>query len=82
MHDARIKMKDGREFRGPLWAFSPRAGFLSLAGDDAKAGHLHFRDMARAEQEIRSGPDGEVKTVDLLERARNEGWNQEGEDDG
>jgi hypothetical protein len=72
MHDVSVKMKDNRELHGPLWAFKPHEGFMSLAGEDAS--DLDFNDIAHAEQTVRSGPNGETKVIDLLERARNEGW--------
>ncbi len=83
MHDTLVKMKDGREFCGPIWEFNPKGGYLTLSGEDADTNSgrpIHFKDMASA---ITKGQrvgvvDGRTGTPrledqDEIARARREG---------
>lgn len=62
MRDALVKMRDGRVFCGPLWAFNVPSGYLTIPSETTDL--LYFRDILSATK------DGE----DLLERARRWGW--------
>lgn len=76
MHDAYVKMKDGREFCGPVWSFNAIHGYMTIpsATDDL----LYFRDMESAVQkEGRETASTVGQDVDLLARARKQGWNGE-----
>ena len=74
MHDARIKMKDGREFCGPIWEFKPKEGYLTIPSDENAPEKIYFRDIESAKQLTRIAANGLEKDIDLLRRARHEGW--------
>lgn len=71
MHDATIVMKDGKEYCAPIWTFVPARGCLTLV-DVPEI--LYFRDMVSAKTMTRLTVAGELEEVDLLSRARKEGW--------
>lgn len=70
MITAYVKMKDGREIVGPIWVFNAIHGYMTIPSQTYDL--LYFREMAlaveRTEHETGLG-------VDLLERARKQGWN-------
>lgn len=73
MHDAKVKMKDGREFCGPVWAFNPIGGYLTIPSETDEL--LYFRDMESAVE--KAGRDNATtvgEDVDLIVRARKQGW--------
>lgn len=72
MHDAIVRMKDGREFCGPIWEFNPRDGYLTIPMDCDE--RLYFRDIESAVQTGQRTHPGVVEDVDLLAKARKEGW--------
>jgi hypothetical protein len=73
MHDAVVKMKDGREFCGPVWAFNPPQGYMTIPTETDDL--LYFRDIESAIQKgSRDTADTVGEDIDLLERARKQGW--------
>ena len=73
MHDVLVKMKDGREFCGPMWAFMATDGYLTIPSECPD--NLYFRDMVSAvELGGRDTIDTVGKDCDLLARARKYGW--------
>lgn len=73
MHDARVKMKDGREYFASLWSFRPTEGWFSICDNDAPE-KIFFRDVESAVNFGVRVHALDVRDVDLLERARREGW--------
>jgi hypothetical protein len=74
MHDAHIKMKDGREFCGQVWSFNAINGYLTIPSETNDL--LYFRDMESAvEKGGRETASTAGEDVDLFERARKQGWN-------
>jgi len=71
MHDARIVLKTGEEIVGPVWSFNVQEGYLAIAGDMRK---LYFRDIESAMNFGQRTHPGVIEDVDLLERAKQEGW--------
>lgn len=71
MHDALVTLKNGKRVEGPIWTWRPSEGWFELAGEDG--GPIRFDDVLSAEVEERTAP-GIVENVDLLERARKDGW--------
>jgi hypothetical protein len=73
MHDAKVKMKDGREFFGPVWSFMAIDGYMTIPSECPD--NLYFRDMESA---VQLGGRETVATVgqdiDLLALARKQGW--------
>jgi hypothetical protein len=72
MHQARIRLKDGTTLFGAIWMWRPQEGYLELSGNEARK--IHFDDIAEAIEYGQRTNVNTVKDVDLLERARNEGW--------
>lgn len=73
MHDVVLKLKDGREFCSPLWIFSPEEGFLQLVNEEP----MFFQDIESAiDKQVWIWWDT-LADVDLLQRARTEGWKEE-----
>jgi hypothetical protein len=52
MHDTLIKMKDGREFCGPIWLWRPQYGYLTLAGEGADVNFNHPIQFAGMESAV------------------------------
>jgi hypothetical protein len=76
MHDTLVKMKDGRTFCGPVWSFNAIGGYLTIPSETNDL--LYFRDMESAvEKEGRETAATVGQDVNLLERARKQGWNGE-----
>jgi hypothetical protein len=74
MHDAKVKMRDGRTFCGTVWAFMAMDGYMTIPSECPD--HLYFRDMESAVQiGGRETIDTVGQDVDLLARARKQGWN-------
>lgn len=80
MHDVMLTLKDGRTFCGPMWAWRPQEGYMVLSLD---ANHydyevperIYLDDVDTAiDKDVRYNATGETKDVDLLEKAREEGW--------
>jgi hypothetical protein len=74
MHDATVVMSDGAAYCGPVWEWNPREGSMSLS--DAVRGLVQIRlvDVHSAHRTERADPQGNTRSIDLLERARLEGW--------
>jgi hypothetical protein len=73
MHDAKVTLKDGQVLVGPIWEWRPRDGWFSLAGFEDGPVEIQLANVAEAHEEERVGP-GRVERVDLLERAKKDGW--------
>jgi len=72
MHDAYITLKSGEKITASIWSFKPREGYLTLVGDpDTK---IYFKDIDQALQPHTRTQLGVIETVDLLVRAKDEGW--------
>ena len=66
-------MKSGQVYRAPLWYFKPQEGFLTIQDEDGTL--LRFRNMAEAVlYPIGDAKQAGDEEVDLLQRARDEGW--------
>lgn len=76
MRDVVVVMKDGRKACGPLWTWRPEDGWfdLVLPDDDPLSGPIRLADVASAVNKKAWVRHDEVRDVDLLERAREEGW--------
>jgi hypothetical protein len=75
MHDAIVRMRDGREIVGPVWAFNPAGGYLTIPSQTVEL--LYFRDMVSAVQKGgRDTAESVGEDIDLLERARRWGWSE------
>lgn len=73
MRDTLVKMRDGREFCGPVWEFNVTEGYLTIPSETSDL--LHFRDMESAVQKGGRETAASVgEDVDLIERARAQGW--------
>lgn len=73
MHDVLVELRDGTKLCGPLWEWRPAEGHFTLAGEDHS--RVALKDVISAvNKDERTGPDGETVDIDLLERARQEGW--------
>lgn len=78
MHNTRVKLKDGREFTGSLWTWRPDLGFMEILDEegvnDGNPIEIHLDDVEFATNfGIRVTVD-RTENVDLLARARAEGW--------
>jgi hypothetical protein len=81
MHDSYFKMKDGSIYEGPIWESRMAEGWVSIS-DHASGGDLvkiHLRDVEEAWDEDRHSIEdrnkpGGVSRLDLLEFARERGW--------
>lgn len=71
MRDVRVKLKTGGSFQAPLWQWRPELGWFSLAGGDV----ILLIDVESATTRERRHVDAPEEDVDMLERARKEGWN-------
>jgi hypothetical protein len=79
MHDCKIKMKNGKEYSAPKWEWRPADGYLTLIDQENENGGdpitLRFEDMESAvEIGMRTRMSLPPETVNLLEKARKEGW--------
>lgn len=75
MHDVIVKMKDGRDLSGPLYMWRPLDGYFSIVLD-GEPGRIELADVASAVQLEQRTSTTTVENVDLLERARRDGWRQ------
>ena len=72
MKDVRVELKSGEVLHGPLWAWCPAEGWFELAGE--KVVLVQLKDVASSvEYGVMTSKD-RVEDVDLLQRAREEGW--------
>jgi hypothetical protein len=75
MHDAYITLKSGEEIQGPIWEFKPMKGYLSMVVPEANGPRIiYFQDIERAIQPDTRISMNVTQTVDLLYRAKQEGW--------
>ncbi len=76
MRDCVVRMKDGQTWQGPLWTWRPKEGWFMLAGDREASGpdQIFLRDVEEATQRGRWVNRNTITDTDLLERARQEGW--------
>jgi hypothetical protein len=84
MRDAIVVLKNGKTVEGPLWTWRPKEGWFELAAmhdEDIAAiankkdpGRILLREVVSAVNPQQRINIHEIRDVDLLERARNEGW--------
>jgi hypothetical protein len=72
--EAVATLKDGRIFYGPVWGWKPKEGVFSISDTDNFLVELRFDDVVEAYERDRLDRSGFFKRIDLLEKARNEGW--------
>lgn len=72
MHNCFVIMKDGRKFCGPIWEFRPQAGYFTIV-DNAAPDIIKFSECKSIITHVRTHPNV-VEDIDVLERARKEGW--------
>lgn len=75
MHAAKVKMKDGRSYYGPIYMWRPKEGWFSIPSDDTPGSErIELSEVESAiNYGIRTRVD-RIEDVDLLELARKEGW--------
>jgi len=76
MHDLVIRTKDGKERCGWLWTWRPLEGYFEMGDqEDGEVHRIELDDLESAgiphTRVSVSRPDD---TLDLLEKARKEGW--------
>jgi hypothetical protein len=82
MHDKHFRTKDGHEFSCATWDYNAREGWCTLVWDNAWGpspagpdGRVWFRDLESLTTETdRFSVDDVGNHTDLLERARQAGW--------
>ena len=74
MHITTVIMKDGREFSGVIWMWRPQEGWFSMPSDESAPDKILLKDVKEASKEDRVDTSGEEQNIDLLKRARAEGW--------
>lgn len=72
MHNTEVKMKDGREFCGPIWKWRPSEGWFSIWSDETAPERIYFRDVESAITRGDRNRHGVIGDLDELERARTE----------
>ena len=79
MSYAYVTMKDGRQFDGPIYMWRPKLGWFSIYNNDAPD-EIH---LAEVESALNKGErvgvkDGEavIQDIDLVEKARQDGWQE------
>jgi len=69
----KVTMKDGKTYEGDLWTWRPVQGWFALLDDHAPE-RIWLRDVSQAVNKnvwrTVKGPED----VDMLERAKKEGW--------
>ena len=73
MHNANVRLKNGKTYCAPIWGWRPIDGWFSLVQDDGPI-EIQFNDVEEAFEYERVDTTGQLRKVDLLERARNDGW--------
>ena len=76
MQDVIVKMKDGNRFSGPLLRWRPREGWFSLFAT-VEGQEPPVIQLAEVESAIQKGQRvgiQRIEDVDMLERARKDGW--------
>lgn len=73
MPDIHVRLRDGTRICASMWMWRPKLGWFTLAGE--AGGQIMLTDVVEATCEVRT-PAGGVEVVDLLDRARREGWNE------
>jgi hypothetical protein len=70
-----VILKDGRRFCGPIWTWRPEEGWFSLVGDESMPECFQLTEVESAVDRKQRVAIDRQADVDLLERARQEGWN-------
>lgn len=73
VHDAMVKMKDGRTFCGPIWTWRPTEGWFSIPSDSTAPEKILLSEVETASAVTRTHP-GVTEDVDLLKKATTDGW--------
>lgn len=76
MHEAVVRMCNGDTWCGGIWTWRPKEGWLSLSGDPRDAGpeKIFLREIDSAVNRGQRVSVDKVEDVDLLSKARAEGW--------
>jgi hypothetical protein len=73
MHDVKVLLKNGKVLCGPLWTWRPRDGWFSLVSEE-NYGPIQLEDVVSAVEEGLRTHSETIEDVDLLKRARDDGW--------
>lgn len=74
MHLTEVELKDGKKFSGFIWLWRPKEGYFTLGGSDGP-GLIKLSAVKRAiESSVRVRRDLPLEDVDLLMRAKEDGW--------
>ena len=80
MHATKIKLKDGRAFCGPLWTWRPTEGWFAVVDEEGVNGgnpiEIRLSEVESAVSLEHIVHPGVVEDVDLIARARKEGWKE------
>lgn len=68
MRDTVVVLKSGEKLVGPLWTWRPAEGWFELAGEERMV--IRLEDVASA----KTVSIDRVEDVDLLQRAKEQGW--------
>lgn len=79
MHLTKVKLKNGKVLSGSLWEWRPREGWFTLTTNDGLE-EIRLAEVAAAFQQGQRVVVDRVQDVDLLQRARKDGWNEQGKD--
>ncbi len=78
MHYSTIKLKDGRTIYGAIWTWFPKEGYFTVAGDEVYGTDpIAFADIESAIEPNQRVSIKEIRDVDLLQLAREGGWDGE-----
>ncbi len=72
-----VIMRDGRTYEGPLWEWRPLDGWFTLVydcDDGPDDGRIWLRDVVSAVDRDQRTRIGVIEDLDLVAKARAEGW--------
>ena len=78
-HDVDIEMKNGDRLSSCLWIWRPKEGWFALIDDGFIKkcyGTIFLRDVKSAIERDVHVTYNKIEDVDLLKRAKEEGWNE------
>lgn len=73
MRDVVVRLKDGTVLCGPLWDWRPREGYFTIVSE-VNYGPILLSDCVSAINEQQWVRHDLIEDVDLLARAKAEGW--------
>lgn len=75
MHDVYVRDHKGRKYQGHIIEFRPEKGFMEIWDDlTEKAVKLFFRELSSAIEKTQRVSVNKICDVDLIKRAKEEGW--------